>query len=199
MRIIGGMAGGLKLASPRGRQVRPTLDRVRESIFAALGDLRGARVADLYAGTGALGIEALSRGAEFAFFVERAAPSIRCLRGNVTRLLDLFERQRIPIPEVRFWTGDTRDAPARTPELARTLSVILADPPYGMDAPRNTEAVALLENEEFARWSGDALLVLEHAAHVAAMIAAHPRWRVLRQKRYGLTAVTFLRRAQTLR
>ena len=71
MRIIGGHHGGLKLATPRGREVRPILGRVRESLFGILRDeVPGARVADLFAGTGVIGLEALSRGAEFCTFIE---------------------------------------------------------------------------------------------------------------------------------
>ncbi|NOY82293.1 MAG: 16S rRNA (guanine(966)-N(2))-methyltransferase RsmD [Kiritimatiellaeota bacterium] len=196
MRIIGGMAGGLRLDSPRDRRTRPTADRVRESIFATLGDIRGARVADLYAGTGALGLEALSRGAEFAFFMERAPASVRLLRGNVERLLASFERQGVPAPEVRISVGDVREAAGRLPEFSGRFTVILADPPYGTArAPeRGPEAVELLEAGAFADWAGAALLVLEHAAEVAATIATRPLWSVVKQKRYGRTAVSYLRR-----
>ena len=75
MRVTGGRLGGRTLRAPKGDATRPTTDRVRESLFQILGDLAGLRAADLYAGTGALGIEALSRGASFAAFVEARRPA----------------------------------------------------------------------------------------------------------------------------
>ncbi len=198
MRIIGGTAGGLRLDSPRDRRTRPTADRVRESIFATLGDLvGGGRVADLYAGTGALGIEALSRGAEFAFFVERAPASIRILRQNLARLLASFERQGLPAPEVRISAADVRETVRNMPEYGGRFTVILADPPYGTaraGGRQRPEAVELLEDELFARWVGEALFVLEHAVESAPAVAARPLWRVVKQKRYGRIGVSYLRR-----
>ena len=82
-RIIGGSAGGRRLQTPKGDLTRPTSDRVREALFSILGDVSGARVLDLYAGSGALGIEALSRGAESALFVERDRRALAALRRNL--------------------------------------------------------------------------------------------------------------------
>ncbi len=86
MRVIAGRLGGRRLQAPRGRVTRPTSDRVREALFAMLGSVDGASVLDLFAGTGALGIEALSRGAESAVFVERDARVASVLSGNLTAL-----------------------------------------------------------------------------------------------------------------
>jgi 16S rRNA (guanine966-N2)-methyltransferase len=83
MRIVSGVAGGIRLHAPRGTVVRPTEDRVKESLFGALGDLSGARVLDLFAGTGALGLEALSRGAASVVFVERSRQVLPFLRDNI--------------------------------------------------------------------------------------------------------------------
>jgi len=195
MRVIGGMTGGLRLDTPKGPGVRPTLDRVRESIFAALGDLRGTRVVDLYAGTGALGIEALSRGAEFALFVERASRPLQCLQTNVDRFISALEHQDEPVPEIRLWAGDVRDVPGRMAESSGTFGIILADPPYGVrrGGGQGGEALALLGREDFVKWAGEAILVLEHDAHAAGAVATQPRWTLLRQKRYGRVAVSFLR------
>jgi len=90
-RIIAGRFRGRKLEVPAGRTVRPTTDRMRERVFSMLThgrypDMHGARVADLFAGTGALGLEALSRGAEHVTFVEKSAPSIACLKKNISAL-----------------------------------------------------------------------------------------------------------------
>jgi len=86
MRVIAGSLGGRRLKAPRGSVTRPTSDRVREALFAMLGELDGASVLDLFAGTGALGIEALSRGARRAVFVERDPAAAKVLQGNLAAL-----------------------------------------------------------------------------------------------------------------
>src|SRR5918998_6335794 len=87
MRVVAGTHGGRRLATPPGSATRPTSDRVREALFSILGAaVDGARVLDLFAGSGALGIEALSRGAAEATFVERAPAALRALRGNLAAL-----------------------------------------------------------------------------------------------------------------
>src|SRR5437879_11987434 len=102
MRVIAGALGGRRLKSPRGRVTRPTSDKVREAVFALLGDVAGTRVLDLFAGTGALGIEALSRGAAVAVFVERQRGAVRVLSDNLSSLgLDPAEAQerRAAVPD----------------------------------------------------------------------------------------------------
>ena len=83
MRIVAGERKGMRLDAPAGRGTRPTSDRLRESLFSVLGDVSGLRVLDPFAGSGALGLEALSRGAVRADFCETAAPALRALRANV--------------------------------------------------------------------------------------------------------------------
>jgi 16S rRNA (guanine966-N2)-methyltransferase len=83
LRVVAGTFKGRRLAAPRGRRTRPTADRVREALFSMLGDVGGARVLDLYAGSGALGIEALSRGADSAVFVERDAQAVAAIERNL--------------------------------------------------------------------------------------------------------------------
>jgi 16S rRNA (guanine966-N2)-methyltransferase len=121
MRVTGGELGGRRLVAPPSG-VRPTADRVREALFARLSDLDGVCVLDLYAGTGALGIEALSRGAERAVFVERSHASLAALRRNL-RTLELDERARV----VR---GDVRSALRRLSGEGLRFDLVLADPPY---------------------------------------------------------------------
>lgn len=128
MRVVGGRLGGRRLHAPPGDATRPTSDRVRESLFSILGPLDGGRVLDLFAGTGALGIEALSRGADHATFVERSRPATEALRRNL-EALGLG-------PEVaRTATGGAdrhlRDA-ARGGEA---YDLVFLDPPY-RDGPR---------------------------------------------------------------
>lgn len=135
MRVIAGTAGGRRLAVPPGRAVRPTSERVREALFSALGPIvPGARVLDLYAGSGALGIEALSRGAEQAVFVERAPAAVRVIRGN---LADLgIEGGVVVAAEV-----GSVDAYIRR---GGPFDVVFADPPYQVAVTALVEALAEL-------------------------------------------------------
>lgn len=121
--MTGGALAGRRLRAPRGAAVRPTADRVRESLFARLPGLEAARVLDLYAGTGALGIEALSRGAASAVFVERARPALACLEANL-EALGLAERSRV-------LRGDVRAALERLRREGARFDLVLMDPPYG--------------------------------------------------------------------
>ena len=122
MRVIAGELGGRRLAAPRGASTRPTSERVREALFSMLGDLRGLRVLDLFAGSGALGIEALSRGAAHATFVERSAPALAALRANLAALA-LEERSSVR-------AGDALAALRG----AETYDLVFLDPPYAMAA-----------------------------------------------------------------
>jgi 16S rRNA (guanine966-N2)-methyltransferase len=117
VRVVAGEFRGRRLAAPRGARTRPTADRVREALFSMLGDVSGARVLDLYAGSGALGIEALSRGARSAVFVERDARAVDVIERNLASLG--LEQQVVRQDAVRF--------------LARaqgTFDLVFCDPPY---------------------------------------------------------------------
>ncbi|HEX2086161.1 MAG TPA: 16S rRNA (guanine(966)-N(2))-methyltransferase RsmD [Solirubrobacteraceae bacterium] len=120
MRIVAGRFGGRRLAAPAGRATRPTSDRVREALFSILGPLDGAGVLDLYAGSGALGIEALSRGAASAVFVERDPRAVATLRANLAALaIDAEVRRADALAALR----DAR-------ERGETYDLVLCDPPY---------------------------------------------------------------------
>jgi 16S rRNA (guanine966-N2)-methyltransferase len=123
MRVIAGELGGRRLHAPHGDRTRPTSDRVREALFMALGDLDGVRVVDLYAGSGALAIEALSRGAAWADLVERDARARAVIARN---LEELGLGGRVKVWPLRLPGGLSRLAPV----LARA-EVVFADPPYG--------------------------------------------------------------------
>jgi 16S rRNA (guanine966-N2)-methyltransferase len=171
MRVVAGVAGGRRLQAPAGRQVRPTSERVREALFNALGSMdaiAGATVLDLFAGTGALGIEALSRGATAATFVDADARAVAAIKANL-QVTGMAERGRVVQADaIRYLT---ERAPA-------TFDVAFADPPYAFDGwPR---LLAVLP----AR-----LVAIEAAAH----IDLPPDWRPLRSKRYGDTVVTLAR------
>ncbi|HUB36871.1 MAG TPA: 16S rRNA (guanine(966)-N(2))-methyltransferase RsmD [Solirubrobacteraceae bacterium] len=123
MRVIGGRYGGRRLRAPGGRTTRPTGERVREAVFSMLGDLRGMRALDLFAGSGALGIEALSRGAEQVVFVERDRHALSVLRANLASL-ELGE------PRAIVRAQDAEPALRRARERRETYDLLLIDPPY---------------------------------------------------------------------
>jgi 16S rRNA (guanine966-N2)-methyltransferase len=137
MRVIAGRLGGRRLKAPRGRSTRPTSDRVREALFAMLGDLDGASVLDLFAGSGALGIEALSRGAGKAVFVERDAGAIRALRDNLAAL-------ELGPAEAELRRGEALAALQSARGRAEKYDLVLIDPPYRRARDWAPELSALL-------------------------------------------------------
>jgi 16S rRNA (guanine966-N2)-methyltransferase len=140
VRVIAGRFGGRRLQTPPGCRTRPTADRVREALFATLGPLEGAVVLDLFAGSGALGIEALSRGSARAVFVERDPRAASATRANLAALgLGEDEAAVLRMPARRA----LQDARAR----GDTYDLILLDPPYGSAAelgPELSEALGPL-------------------------------------------------------
>lgn len=123
MRIVAGRWGGRRLVAPRGRATRPTADRVREALFSALGPLGGARVLDLFAGSGALGLEALSRGAAEATFVDSDAAAARAVRANLAALEAAEDEAEVRRADARAFL---RNARAR----GRQYDLVFLDPPY---------------------------------------------------------------------
>jgi len=175
MRVTGGRLAGRRLRAPRGSAVRPTSDRVREALFARLGDLDGAAVLDLFAGTGALGIEALSRGAAEVTFVERAGPALACLEANLAEL-GLTSEGRV------LGAGVTA-ALRRLGREAVRFDLVLLDPPY---ASGEAEAVlAALVAEDLLR--PEATVVLEADRHHP--VGAVPGLALLDERRYGDTLI----------
>lgn len=123
MRVVAGSRKGHTISAPRGRGTRPTSDRVRENVFNLLGPVAGARVLDLFAGSGALGIEALSRGAASCLFVERDLDAARAIERNLARLR---------LEEARVVRGDALAAVEREAAAGAEYDLVLVDPPYGM-------------------------------------------------------------------
>ena len=125
MRVIAGTYGGRRLQAPPGMDTRPTSDRVREALFSILGErVEGARVLDLFAGSGALGIEALSRGAAEATFVDSAAPAVRTIGANLEALG--ADATVVRAEARRFLGGASRSA--------RQYDLVFLDPPYRLAA-----------------------------------------------------------------
>lgn len=178
LRVIAGEHRGRRLVTPPGRGTRPTSDRVRESLFNLLGTLpAGGRVLDLFAGSGALGIEALSRGASHAVFVESARPALRALRENLDAL-GLAPRATVVAADA--WT----DAPATT----GPFDLVLADPPY---AEGLEERVV---REGARRLAAGGVLAVEHPS--SRPPPASPKGlSIWKAKRYGGTSLTLYVRA----
>jgi 16S rRNA (guanine966-N2)-methyltransferase len=134
MRVIAGTYGGRELVAPRGRATRPTADRVREALFSILGDVQHARVLDLFAGSGALAIEALSRGAEEAVLVDSAATAIAAIRRNLQALgLEADVHRQTA---ARFLQRAQVDA--------RQYDLVFLDPPYRLASDLGRELAAAL-------------------------------------------------------
>jgi 16S rRNA (guanine966-N2)-methyltransferase len=187
MRIIAGLAKGMPLIVPT-TGVRPTADRIREAVFSSLGArVVEAHVLDLFAGTGALGLEAASRGATSVMFVEYARASIECLERN----LATFQRNREVTCEFSVARAVVESQLRKLATKGETFSLIFADPPYG------PEAQDLLRNEVLPQLlAHDGLLVLESAKRDA--LAVTSLWESVRSAIYGGTRVDFLRHEPAL-
>lgn len=155
-RIIAGAARGRLLATTPGRSTRPTADRTREGLFGTvtsiLGDLDGAAVLDLYAGSGAVGLEALSRGATDVLLVESDGRAARVIRENI---------ETVGLPGARLVTDTVQRALARGPDAARPRDFVFADPPYAVGAD---ELAGVLAGLAATGWlSPGALVVIERS------------------------------------
>ncbi|MEV0722701.1 16S rRNA (guanine(966)-N(2))-methyltransferase RsmD [Micromonospora purpureochromogenes] len=185
-RIVAGTLGGRRIAAPPGAGTRPTSDRVREALFSAVQteiDLVGARFADLYAGSGAVGLEALSRGAEHVLLVESDPRAARVIRENVAALR--------AAPAARLVTGKVAGVLAAGPG-GKPYDVVFADPPYAVpDAEISAMLAALVEHDWLAP---GALVVVERSSRTGPV-----EWvegvTAERSRRYGETTLWYGRRS----
>jgi 16S rRNA (guanine966-N2)-methyltransferase len=177
VRVIAGEFGGRRLKAPRGGGTRPTSDRVREALFMALEPLVDLRVVDLYAGSGALGIEALSRGAAFVDFVESERSARAILSGNLAAL-GLTDRGRV-------WPVTLPGGLDRLEAALAAADLVLADPPYGGGPARET----LMALGLHGRLRVDARVVVEHHAKDELPERCGDLARA-RERRYGETVVS---------
>jgi 16S rRNA (guanine966-N2)-methyltransferase len=182
-RIVSGTAGGRTVRVPTGRRLRPTSARAREGLFSTLeairGPLGGAVVLDLFAGSGAVGLEALSRGAARAVLVERDPVALRTLRDNA-RALGFAGAQVVGAPVARFLAG-----------TAVAADVVFLDPPYGLPDPELAGVVAALERGWLA---AGGVVAVERASRAGEWLWP-AGWRPLRARRYGEATVWYGRAA----
>ena len=177
MRVITGRARGRRLKELEGMETRPTTDRVKEGLFSAIQfEIEGRKVLDLFAGTGQLGIECLSRGAASAVFVDRRADAVKLIRENL-KLTELADRARVV-------AGDSMEF---LKSLKERFDIVLLDPPYaaGLLEP----AIAHLTAFDILNPHG--IIVAEHPAERSLQPPAAP-YRVRRAYRYGKIAVTVI-------
>ena len=194
MRVVAGALRGRKLVAPEGLQVRPTAERVRQATFNALdhrGVVRGARVVDLFAGSGALGIEALSRGAAHVTFVESDRAALACIRQNLDHV-GMTAQATIVRADVARWV--------RGGSAAGTVDLLFADPPYTFEGWTDLLAAVLpgLQRDrahaEQAEPDETGIAVLETPGPIEPGVG----WEIVRQQRYGGTVVTLTTPSQTV-
>jgi 16S rRNA (guanine966-N2)-methyltransferase len=178
VRVIAGSRKGQKLVTPRGLDTRPTSDRVRENVFNLVGPVDDAKVLDLFAGSGALGIEALSRGAASAVFVENDADALRTIEQNLDRLR---------LTGARVVRGDVLRTIAEEATVGAKYDLVLVDPPYGM----LTEIQPRLARHLPPLLAADGLLVVETDARTEPELPLPVRT----SRKYGHTRVTLFEAA----
>ncbi|HEX6312733.1 MAG TPA: 16S rRNA (guanine(966)-N(2))-methyltransferase RsmD [Acidimicrobiia bacterium] len=182
LRVVGGSVGGRRLVAPAGTSTRPTKDRVKESLFAALGDARvaGAVVLDLYAGSGALAIEALSRGAARAVLVDHDRAAVAAVERNLAAT-GFTERARVQ-------RGTAESVTRRPPPAEAPFDLVFLDPPYGQP-PAELEAV--LAGLAQRGWlAARATVVVERGGREAAGPAWPEGWAGMWERAYGDTLVS---------
>lgn len=182
LRVIAGIAKGTKLLAPKGLVVRPTTDRVKENIFNILGSVKDKVVLDLFAGAGGLGIEALSRGASRAVFVDSYLPAVNCLTKNLikTQLV-----QKAQVLKVKVEVGLSL-----LKQQQKFFNLIFLDPPFTIGVK---ELQKVLESAESCL-APDGVVVLEHSPRLKEFNLRNLT--VVDQRVYGDEAVSFLKRVK---
>ena len=181
MRVIAGRARRISLKVPP-HLTRPSTDRLREALFSILqGRLQGARVLDLFAGSGALGIEALSRGAKETVFVEQSRPAARCIRENLGKV-GLAEWGRV----------QERDAVDYLHAAAEVFDLIMADPPYASNSSRDFASELMRDPSLPERLSDGGMVVIEVESNREEMEA--PGWQMIDCRTYGRSSILFYAR-----
>lgn len=178
MRIIAGELKGIRITAPSGRPLRPTSDRVKEALFSIISpEVPGTHFLDLYAGTGSIGIEALSRGAQHAWFVEKNSRHLGFLRKNVEKC-GLMDKSTIINSHVESFIADTCDP----------FDIIFMDPPYSDASLENILAHPKLHS----LLKRDGIIIVEHF-HKVPLLNEYGNLEKLKKYRYGDTQLTFFR------
>ena len=191
MRIIGGLAAGRIVQVPEGLGIRPMPDKVKLAVFNSLGDrVSGARILDLFSGTGALGHECLSRGASGIYSVERSEKHARWFRRNL-------EATGLPASAVELRVMDVFAALPQLAAARRQFDLVIADPPYGeKNVGRRSESLAqrLLDAPDLpVLLVSDGLFILGHTKRDTLELGAH--WKEHRMLKHGDTLIRFLKHA----
>ncbi|MCR4962497.1 MAG: 16S rRNA (guanine(966)-N(2))-methyltransferase RsmD [Firmicutes bacterium] len=180
MRIIAGSAGGRRLRAPKGQNTRPTTDRVREAVFSVLADrLAGARVLDAFAGSGAMGLEALSRGAAAAVFLEKDPAAQRVIAANI---------QAAALPGATLYRGAAERLLPRlkTGGAVEDFDIIFLDPPYNQGWLEKLLQII----ETWRLLAPDGVLVVETSGKNSEF-APTDRWQILKRRAYGDTEIYY--------
>ena len=179
MRVIGGAAKGRRLLAPKGEAVRPTADRVKESLFNILpGDFSGMKVLDLFAGTGNLSIEALSRGADHAVLIAASERSVAVIREDLRRLS--------LAPRAEVWTAPVGRSLRILARRQESFDIIFLDPPY--DQGLANRSVAVIAQGNLLKKSGT--IVVEHSAR-ETLQQRYDSLKLHDERRYGDTLLSF--------
>lgn len=185
MRVIAGLYRSRPLAAPKGLETRPTYDRLRETLFNVISPrLPGAVFADLYAGSGANGIEALSRGSRFAYFVETAEPALEAIRANLAslKIVGMYGF------EPRTVSSFLRRSAANVSKTGQTLDIVFLDPPYEA-LPEYAATLGLLGGETARVLNENSIVIAEHQRRspLAESYGSLKRYRVLEQRDSALS------------
>ncbi len=184
MDIASGILHGLSLQAPKGDTTRPTTIRSRQALFDSLGDLHGFTVVDLFAGSGALGLEAASRGADSVFFVEGSKSVCRVIHQNCSRADALSPSAAFTTLNLTLPGGLARLTSNPRPDL------IFADPPYA-ESPKLL--ADMLADESFTAWAANALLIWETASDKGGLQPPPPTWKLENIRIFGGAKFLFLR------
>lgn len=181
MRVIAGTARSLPLKTPQGLDTRPTTDRIKETLFNILqGDIPGCVFVDMFCGSGGIGIEALSRGARKAYFVENAREPLNCLADNLK--FTRFEDRAVVLRQ---------DATAALSGISeKEVDILFMDPPYGQEEERRV----LEELKNMSYITGDTLIVVETSLNTHMDYAPEIGFSVVREKKYKTNKHLFIRK-----